>query len=314
MTRKLSCILFSSASILLGLSACSSEDKELPSTTALSACDGNQVGTGGYIWTYTDAANNTYATVDPFTTWDEAAGTGNPFTVTPDPEEASNNVCRITGNKPDGQQADELDTCGDKPLYPVAGVGFSFKDKNETFSVCDKLGIRFRARGQVVGESGTPDAVLRVRVAFPTIETDIWQPGDKWAASKEGQTCTCDHNKPEGTSKTCFGFYGKDIEVAPAWQWYSITWGELGTPSWAGETPFNPTNILKAQFGIESTGQYQLDVDDIQFITTAGDAAWCGQPNITWANITPTDPAFCTLAEPTEPLCNPGQPVEGERL
>lgn len=307
MTRKLTCTLFTSASLVLALSACSTDDKPLPAVKSLSACDAHQMATGGYMWTFTDAGRNTYGTVEPFSTWDEATQSGDNFTVTAmaDQGDPTNNVCMITGTKPAGERADELDSCGDKPLYPVAGIGFSFLDKNVRFNICDKIGVRFRAKGTLVGTDGTAAAALRVRVAFPTTANDLWQLGDKWASGPEEQRCKCQHELEEGT-KTCFGFYGKDIDVTGDWEWFTVLWGELSTPSWAGATPFEVDQVLKMQLSVEGTGDYTLAIDDIQFVLTADDGHlnWCATH--TWDLITPNTPDFCNLVEAGDPLCTPG--------
>lgn len=321
MTRKLTIILLTSAGVLFGASACSDKDKPLPPVKAISSCDKNQVTTGGYFWTFTDAGKNTYGTVEPFTVW---KGDGNPGnvsfagTLSPIPEDPENYSCKIEGTKPadpvPGDEAMELkDSCGDTPRYPVAGIGFSFLDKNAPFSVCDKLGLRFRAKGVFINAvDSLPAATMSVRVGIPTMQTDLWEEGDKWAANATGQLCVCDHDLPAGhgdeVQKTCFGFWGLDIQVTADWQWFSMTWGEMNHPSWAGPADFIPTNVLKTQFTIESKdGDYSLEIDDVQFILAADGVDWCAQ-QLDITKLAVTDPVFCSLAAKDEPLCAGGEP------
>ncbi len=319
MTRKLTHILLTSAGVLLGASACSSTDKPIPPVKAISACDKNQVATGGYLWTFTDAGKNTYGTVDPFTIYEgEDSPNNRGFTVakSPLPEDSSNTSCKIEGDKPidpvsGDPQWEEKDSCEDTPRYPVAGIGFSFLDKNAKFSVCDNLGIRFRARGSFKSSAdGTIGPEMEIRVGIPTIQTDLWEEGDKWAADKSGQICLCQHQLVDPTAeKSCFGFWGKTFYVTSDWQWYSMTWGEMEQPSWAAPTPFDPLNVLKTQFTIESKGgEYELELDDIQFILAAEGLDWCARQ--TPVELIKLDnPDFCaSMVAGGEPLCTAGAP------
>ena len=313
MTRKLTCILLTSAGALLTLSACSGTDKPLETNQLISSCDNNTVTTGGYIWTFLDAGEGEYGTVSPQSVWDEESQSGTPYATaaSPDPEDATNQACAITGTRSAAAVPDVPDTCGDIPLYPVSGLGFSFLDKNALFSICNQLGIRFRAKGTVTTGGITP-ATMSVMVNFPTAETDKWQVGDKWDQALE--TCTCqgdlpapDPAVPEPPRKTCFGFWGKTISVTPEWQYFTVLWGELSQPTaWAGIVPFIPEHVLKTQFDMPTGDSYTFEVDDIQFVLPDDKSYnWCAA-KLDRESINPAHESnvLCTQIATKDPVCN----------
>ncbi len=319
MIRSISTIALAATGALL-LSACGS-DKTVSLSNKLVSCENNAVNLpgGGYVWTWVDNANK--ASITPITGYTASES------FTPEPSDLvidgkpAGKACHVSGSVPAKPRYDDTtsdtttDPCGEKPVYPTTGMGFSFQDKNAVYDVCTKAGITFWAKA---GDATT----TTIRVSFPTSATDVpnTTPTNPKAAElpagqedKFTKECLCGTEaEAQGLSKndkTCFSNVYEDITVTTTWQPFTVYFGDTVSPGFMGVVPFDGTKGLKVQFEAfaPETGDpvpFNFWIDEVSFIdnptldATGKPANWClagtGAPKASGAAGTGTSTSTAT--------------------
>jgi hypothetical protein len=294
MMRTISTIALAATGALL-LSACTEGKVSLSNT--LVSCENNKVNLpgGGYVWTWVDNAKK--ASITPLTGYTAAES------FTPEPSDLvfpdgskGNKSCHVTGIAPAKPLYSDLtsdlpmtDPCGETPVYPTTGIGFSLQDKNAPYNVCTKAGITFWAKA---GAATT----TTIKVTFPTAETDVpnttpTNPIQPPAGQEDKFTKSCkcgtelDLVADPTALKTCFSNVYEDVPITTTWAQYTVYFGNTLTPGFMGTVPFNGTQALKVQFEaiVPETGlpdnAFDYWIDEVAFIDNvdASGAAvdWC---------------------------------------
>jgi hypothetical protein len=71
-----------------------------------------------------------------------------------------------------------------------------------------------------------------------------------------------------GVCKSCWNHFGKDVTLTPAWQEYSVTFGEMKQEAgWGDRYPaITPSKLISINWSVGPGQAVDLSVDDIQFV------------------------------------------------
>jgi hypothetical protein len=267
-----------------------------PYARIISSGNDGTVGTGGYIWTYTDhnpIDSEYHASVDQVTS--------NTIALQPVWEDAVHGrVLRITGSVPAAlpsrsviaQEPYTIDPYwhliyADSmiPSNPSAGLTLSFLPHQSPFDATRMgswIGIAFEMK---VGTE-----VPGVYVSMPMVGTDLPDP-HRYDSFPRCQYYTAT-NPPSVGYQACFAHYRKgfydsatannnDDSLAPlgTWKRYCVLYSEVGIPSSvdaitrANVAAFDPTQLIKLQWDMYQPSEgaeavpFDISLDNIQFVT-----------------------------------------------
>lgn len=71
-------------------------------------------------------------------------------------------------------------------------------------------------------------------------------------------------------AENCYDAHGFTIELSADWQEHVIAFGDLTQEGWGTEAAFAPTELLGINFKVAPAEQFELWLDDVQFLETAG--------------------------------------------
>lgn len=290
MNKRICCLSSAALGVAL-LSACGSTNPVSLDKSKLSTGDGNQVSTGGYIWTYTD--HNKTPTETPTTdekTWNYHAtitpmtDVNTPFVTTMDSDASHGSVFNVKGDVPieipwtlvSAQDPVSIDTFWPQyypdatiPAYPAAGLGFGFQPNNVPYDATEGgkyVGIAFDMKANI--------AMELVWVSMPTEETDLPDPdNDKFTKKCQYYTAT---NGPAAGASSCFTNYRKGIFSATStagtptayntmgavgeWKRFCVLFSEFAVPSWASAAVIDLMAKPENQFNPKHALKVQWDM------------------------------------------------------